>query len=72
MPEMEYMVVKTNEANLNMMTEKMLREVLPENNVQLAAAIQEHYLPNFQEGEVELYFPIEPIAPVVTKEELLS
>ncbi len=72
MPEMEYMVVKTNESNLNMMTEKMLREVLPENNVQLAAAIQEHYLPNFQEGEVELYFPIEPIAPVVTKEELLS
>ena len=72
MPEMEYMVIKTNESNLNMMTEKMLREVLPENNVQLAAAIQEHYLPNFQEGEVELYFPIEPIAPVVTKEELLS
>jgi predicted transcriptional regulator YdeE len=60
MPEMEYMVVKTNEVNLTMMTEKMLTEILPENKVQLAAAIQEHYLPGFQEGEVELYFPIEP------------
>jgi len=43
-----------------MMTEKMLSEVLPENKVQLAAAIQERYLPHFKEGEVELFFPVEP------------
>lgn len=58
MPAMEYLVVKTNAENLDMMTEKMLSEVLPENNAELVAAIQEHYLPSFEQGEVELYFPI--------------
>ena len=59
---MTYLVVKTDEKNLTMMTEKMLMEVLPENNVQLSAAIQERYLPHFKEGEVELFFPVEPLA----------
>ncbi len=40
----------------------MLMEVLPENNVHLSAAIQERYLPHFKEGEVELFFPVEPLA----------
>ncbi len=40
------------------MTEKMLLEVLPQNNVTLSGAIQEHYLPEFAPGEVELYFPV--------------
>lgn len=62
MPAMTYLVVKTDEKNLTMMTEKMLMEVLPENNVQLSAAIQERYLPHFKEGEVELFFPVEPLA----------
>jgi predicted transcriptional regulator YdeE len=57
-PAMEYLVVKTNEANLEMMTEKMFEEILPQENAELVAAIQEHYLPNFEPGEVELYFPI--------------
>jgi hypothetical protein len=41
-----------------MMTEKMFEEILPQENAELVAAIQEHYLPNFEPGEVELYFPI--------------
>ncbi|KAF1303484.1 GyrI-like domain-containing protein [Enterococcus saccharolyticus] len=57
-PAMEYLVVKTNEANLEMMTEKMFEDILPQENVQLVGAIQEHYLPTFAAGEVELYFPI--------------
>ncbi|WP_312499101.1 GyrI-like domain-containing protein [Enterococcus sp.] len=59
-PAMSYLAIKTDERNLGMMTEKMLSEVLPENKVQLAAAIQERYLPHFKEGEVELFFPVEP------------
>lgn len=62
MPAMTYLVVKTDEKNLTMMTEKMLMEVLPENNVYLSAAIQERYLPHFKEGEVEFFFPVEPLA----------
>lgn len=57
-PAMEYLVVKTNEANLEMMTEKMFEDILPQEKVQLVGAIQEHYLPTFEAGEVELYFPI--------------
>lgn len=57
-PEMEYLVVKTNEANLETMTQKMFEEILPQQGVALVAAIQEHYLPEFTAGEVELYFPI--------------
>lgn len=64
LPKMEYMILKTNAENLSMMTEKMLAEVLPENQVQLAGAIQENYLPEFAEDEVALYFPIEPISAV--------
>lgn len=58
-PAMEYLVVKTNEVNLEMMTEKMFTEILPQENVELVAAIQEHYLPDFEPGEVEMYFPIQ-------------
>lgn len=57
-PEMEYLAVKTNAENLNDMTEKILTEIFPKNDYELAAAIQEHYLPDFEEGEVELFFPI--------------
>ena len=40
------------------MTQKMFEEILPQQGVALVAAIQEHYLPEFTAGEVELYFPI--------------
>ena len=58
MPAMDYLVVKTNSENLDMMTEEMLSQILPNENAVLAAAIQEHYLPEFEKGEVELYFPV--------------
>lgn len=35
----------------------MLGEIFPLEKLELAGAIQEHYLPHFAEGEVELYFP---------------
>ncbi|BCA85406.1 hypothetical protein EsVE80_09290 [Enterococcus saigonensis] len=62
MPALDFMVVKTNEDNLANMTEKMLEEILPQNHVTLTAAIQEHYLPEFGPGEVELYFPISALS----------
>lgn len=65
MPALEYFVIKTNEANLADMTEKMLVEILPQNNVTLTAAIQEHYLPDFAPGEVELYFPISAVVSAI-------
>ncbi|EOT41075.1 GyrI-like domain-containing protein [Enterococcus dispar] len=58
MPPSNYFVIKTNVDNLAAMTEKMLMEILPQNNMTLSAAIQEHYLPEFAPGEVELYFPV--------------
>ncbi len=61
LPAMEYLVVKTDEANLEMMTEKMFTEILPQEKAELVAAIQERYLPEFASGEVELYFPVKII-----------
>ncbi len=60
-PAMEYQVVKTDAAHLDELTEKMLTKVLPEKDEDLVAAIQEHYLPDFASGEVELYFPVKII-----------
>lgn len=57
-PTADYFVIKTDVENLAPMTEKMLLEVLPQNNLTLSGAIQEHYLPEFAPGEVELYFPV--------------
>lgn len=58
MPAMEYLVVKTDAPNLELMTQKMFEEILPGEDYQLVGAIQEHYLPKFAAGEVELYFPV--------------
>lgn len=57
-PAMEYLVVKTDAPNLETMTQKMFEEILPREQRELAGAIQEHYLPKFATGEVELYFPV--------------
>lgn len=57
MPAMEYLIVKTNSQELNTMTEKMLTEILPQQGEELVAAIQEYYEPDFEAGEVVLYFP---------------
>ncbi len=57
-PAMEYEVVKTDADHLDKITENMLTKVLPEKEESLVAAIQEHYLPDFKSGEVELYFPV--------------
>lgn len=61
-PAAEYFVLKTNEENLPQMTEEVLSKLLPEHQLQLAGAIQEHYRPEFDDGEVELYFPVTPKA----------
>lgn len=58
MPAMSYLVVKTNSENLASMTEEMLAVILPKEQAILSAAIQEHYLPEFEDGEVDLYFPV--------------
>lgn len=58
LPEAEYFVVKTNEENLAQMTEEVLTRLMPQHQLQLAGAIQEHYQPDFADGEVELYFPV--------------
>lgn len=58
LPAMEYLVVKTDAPNLDSMTQKMLEEILPREELHLVGAIQEHYLPDFTAGEVELYFPV--------------
>ncbi|GAA3020871.1 GyrI-like domain-containing protein [Tetragenococcus solitarius] len=59
MPAMKYLVVKTDAPNLETMTQKMFEEILPKEQQTLVGAIQEHYLPKFATGEVELYFPVE-------------
>lgn len=61
MPAMEYLIVKTNSQELNAMTEKMLTEILPQQGEELVAAIQEYYEPDFEAGEVVLYFPTKMI-----------
>ncbi|MDN6639440.1 MAG: GyrI-like domain-containing protein [Tetragenococcus sp.] len=60
-PAMEYLVVKTDAPNLDSMTQKMFEEILPREGHNLVGAVQEHYLPNFTSGEVELYFPVKMI-----------
>lgn len=57
-PAAEYLTLKTSEDKIEQATEIMLGKVFPLEKVQLAGAVQEHYLPNFSEGEVELFFPI--------------
>lgn len=57
MPAMEYLIVKTNTRELSSMTEKMLTEIMAQQEATLAAAIQEFYDPEFEPGEVVLYFP---------------
>lgn len=58
MPAMEYLVVKTDAPNLDSMTQKMFEKILPREGYNLVGAIQEHYLPDFTTGEVELHFPV--------------
>lgn len=64
LPAQDYFVLMTDGANLDPMTEKVLTEILPEHRVELVGAIQEHYLPEFQD-EVELYFPVAAINEVL-------
>ncbi|AYW48831.1 AraC family transcriptional regulator [Tetragenococcus osmophilus] len=59
LPAMEYLVVKTDAPNLDSMTQKMFEEILPREGHSLVGAVQEHYLPDFTTGEVELYFPVQ-------------
>ncbi|GCF92930.1 AraC family transcriptional regulator [Enterococcus florum] len=61
MPAMEYLTVKASAEKIGEATELMLGQVLPLEKVQLAGSVQEHYLPSFAEGEVELFFPIRPL-----------
>lgn len=60
LPEQDYVVLMTDSGNLDALTEKLLTEILPEQQLELVGAIQEHYLPEFQD-EVELYFPVAAI-----------
>ena len=58
MPAFEYLVVKTDSVNLERMMEQMFETILPQEQATVIAAIQERYLPEFAEDEVELCFPI--------------
>lgn len=57
-PTMTYLTIKTDAERIDEATQLMLGQVFPLEKVELAGAVQEHYLPSFSEGEVELYFPI--------------
>ncbi|MDT2470620.1 GyrI-like domain-containing protein [Enterococcus avium] len=56
-PPMSYLTVKASAEKIEEATNLMLGEIFPMENLKLAGAIHEHYLPHFAEGEVELYFP---------------
>jgi len=58
MPKMEYLTFQTDSANMDFMLQKMFNEVLPQQNLQVIAAIQEHYLTEFNSDQVELYLPV--------------
>lgn len=58
MPSMEYLTVKTDVDKLGETMALMFTKVLPENNLELVAAVQEYYEADFGPGEVVLYFPI--------------
>ena len=62
LPAMEYLMVKTDAPNLERITEQMFEKILPQEQATLVAAIQEQYLPEFEEDEVILCFPIRIIA----------
>ncbi|MDT2603312.1 GyrI-like domain-containing protein [Enterococcus dongliensis] len=57
LPPMSYLTVMASAEKIEAATNLMLGEIFPLEKVTLAGAIQEHYLPHFAEGEVELYFP---------------
>ncbi|MGO3727417.1 MAG: GyrI-like domain-containing protein, partial [Enterococcus viikkiensis] len=57
LPAMSYLTLKASSEKLEDATNLMLGEIFPLEKLELAGAIQEHYLPHFAEGEVELYFP---------------
>lgn len=59
LPPQTYLTLKTDGEKVDRATEIMLEQVLPLEKVTLAGAVQEHYLPNFAEGEVALYFPVQ-------------
>ena len=54
---MSYLTVMASAEKIEEATNLMLGEIFPLEKLELAGAIQEHYLPHFAEGEVELYFP---------------
>ncbi|MBU5363973.1 GyrI-like domain-containing protein [Enterococcus devriesei] len=57
LPAMSYLTLKASAEKIEDATNLMLGEIFPLEKLELAGAIQEHYLPHFAEGEVELYFP---------------
>lgn len=57
LPAKSYLTVKANGDKIEEATNLMLGEIFPLEKLELAGAIQEHYLPEFAQGEVELYFP---------------
>lgn len=57
LPAMSYLTLKASAEKIEDATNLMLGEIFPLEKLDLAGAIQEHYLPHFAEGEVELYFP---------------
>lgn len=57
-PAMDYLVFKTDGANMDFMITKMFEEILPQQGLQVIAAIQEHYQEDFEADQVELYFPV--------------
>ena len=58
LPAFEYLVVKTDSANLERMTEQMFEVILPQEQATLVATVQERYFSEFADDEVELCFPI--------------
>ncbi|MFC4770901.1 GyrI-like domain-containing protein [Enterococcus hermanniensis] len=57
LPAKSYLTVKANGDKIEAATNLMLGEIFPLEKLELNGAIQEHYLPEFTPGEVELYFP---------------
>lgn len=61
LPAMSYLTLMASAEKIEDATNLMLGEIFPLEKLELAGAIQEHYLPHFAEGEVELYFPFKKI-----------
>lgn len=59
MPPLEFLTIRTSGDKIDQATQLMLGDIFDLEKVELAGAVQEHYLPSFSENEVELYFPIE-------------